>query len=277
MHDAETTAAALVDLGRMSLAFGLVDRITFHQDGRTPESDTDHTVMLGLVACGVAARHFPDLDVGLVAQYALVHDLVEVYAGDTPTLRMPSADAKAAKAQREQAAYERILKEFADRLSWVPILIASYESRLTPESRFVKALDKLLPKITHLLNGAVTIRNEGVSVAELTERYELQIGEMRTYAADFPELFELREVLVGWVLAQLDDQGATTRTVEPAAEPLFITFKVTREGEQGHPMDHIVKRIEIGPDGAADEASIGRLVDSVRREIRRKGSPGEAP
>ncbi len=48
---------AVVDLGRMALAFGRIDRITFYEDGGTPESDSDHTVMLGLVACAFAARH----------------------------------------------------------------------------------------------------------------------------------------------------------------------------------------------------------------------------
>lgn len=203
MRDPQVTADAVIALGGLSLDFGRVDRMTYHQDGITPESDTDHTVMLGLTACALAGQHFPDLNVGLVAQYALVHDLVEVHAGDTPTLRMPTADAKAAKQQREHAAYQRIEKEFVKTLPWLPILIGSYEAKATPEARFVKALDKLLPKITHLLNGAVTIRRQGMSIAELAERYEQQIGEMEAYAADFPELFELRAVLVERVLEQL--------------------------------------------------------------------------
>jgi putative hydrolase of HD superfamily len=204
VHDPHTAADAMVDLGRLALDFGRVDRITYHPDGLTPESDTDHTVMLGLIACALADRHFPDLNVGLVAQYALVHDLVEVYAGDTPTLRMPTADAKAEKQQREHEAYQRICDRFVKTLPWLPILIGGYEARVTPEARFVKALDKLLPKITHLLNGAVTIRKQGMSRAELATRYETQIAELEVYAADFPELFELRAVLVDRVLAVLD-------------------------------------------------------------------------
>lgn len=203
MGSSQKTADALVSLGDLALNFGRVDRITYHPDGLTPESDTDHTVMLGLIACALADQHFPSLNVGLIAQYALVHDLVEVYAGDTPTLRMPSADAKAEKQQREHDAYLRIKKEFVKTLPWLPILIGGYEARATPEARFVKALDKLLPKITHILNGAVTIHKQGMSGAELAVRYEAQIGELEAYAADFPELFELRAVLVDRVLTEL--------------------------------------------------------------------------
>jgi putative hydrolase of HD superfamily len=185
------------------LDFGRVDRITFHPDGVTPESDTDHTVMLGLLACALADRYFPDLSVGLIAQYALVHDLVEVYAGDTPTLQTLTTAAKAAKKSREWDAFTRIAVEFDETLPWLAVMIAQYEALTTREARFVKALDKLLPKITHILNGAVTIHQQGMSANELATRYETQIGELEAYAADFPELFDLRAVLVDRVLAQL--------------------------------------------------------------------------
>jgi 5'-deoxynucleotidase YfbR-like HD superfamily hydrolase len=196
--------AAVIALGQLSLAFGRVDRITLHEDGMTPESDTDHTVMLGLIACAFAAKYSAELqlDVGLVAQYALVHDLVEVYAGDTPTLRALSGDAKQAKADREAAAWLRIREEFAA-LPWLAATIGQYELRRTPEARYVKAMDKLLPKITHILNGCSTIHAEGMSPAALADRYHAQLLELRTYAADFPRLFTLRVELVDHVMYRM--------------------------------------------------------------------------
>jgi 5'-deoxynucleotidase YfbR-like HD superfamily hydrolase len=189
---------AVIKLGRLALAFGRVDRITFHEDGTTPESDTDHTVMLGLTACALA--YGTDLNEGLVAQYALVHDLVEVYAGDTATLRALSDEAKADKKAREQAAQDRIVREFVDTLPWVTVLLCSYERQIIREARFVRAVDKLLPKVAHIANGCATLRAQGVGVAELAARYELQERELREYAAEFPIVFELRHDLVGRVL-----------------------------------------------------------------------------
>lgn len=190
-----TTTDAVVRLGRLALAFGRVDRITYHEDGRTFESDTDHTVMLGLIGCAFAARHLPDLDLGLVAQYALIHDLAEVYAGDTPTLRI-TEDLLSAKASREARARDRITAEFGGTLPWVPEVIEAYERWATPEARYVKAMDKLLPKITHILNGGRTFRDMGMDRAELVARYGTQLEELRGYAADFPPLFDLREELI---------------------------------------------------------------------------------
>jgi 5'-deoxynucleotidase YfbR-like HD superfamily hydrolase len=201
MHDPEQTADAMINVGRLALDFGRVDRITYHPDGQTPESDTDHTVMLGLVACAIAVRHFPLLNVGLIAQYALVHDLVETYAGDTPTLQMLTAVAKAEKQAREHAAFERIIIEFGTTLPWLPLTIGEYEAKALPEARFVKALDKLLPKVTHMLNGAVTIQKQGMSRADLAARLGAEVGEIKTYADDFPELFDVYAVLAERLLA----------------------------------------------------------------------------
>lgn len=64
------------ELASLVLDFGKVDRITAHQDGVFPESDTDHTVMLGVIGVSLAKRLYNDLDLGLIAQFALVHDLV---------------------------------------------------------------------------------------------------------------------------------------------------------------------------------------------------------
>ncbi len=194
------TARSIVSLGRLALDFGHVNRITYHPDGTTPESDTDHTVMLGLVACAFAARHLPDLNLGLIAQMALVHDLVEVYAGDTPTLIQLDHNAAAAKQAREHAAYQRIYDEFAATLPWLPYTLGLYEGRTLPEARYVKAMDKLLPKITHLLNGCVTIHQQGMTYDQLADRYGTQFDELMAYAADFPPLFDLRVELVASVL-----------------------------------------------------------------------------
>ncbi|GAA3635133.1 HD domain-containing protein [Microlunatus ginsengisoli] len=188
-------AGPVVRLADLCLEFGRVERLCRHPDGVRQETDTDHTVMLGVVGCAFAARHLPWLDPGLVAQYALVHDLVEVYAGDTVTLRIDAATRRRKQAA-EAAAAARLRAEFGGALPWLPDTIAAYEDRAAPEARYVKALDKLLPKITHLLNDAVVLRDEGMGRAELAARYAAQLVELHGYASDFPPLFELRRQLL---------------------------------------------------------------------------------
>jgi len=187
---------AIIDLGKLSLLFGGVNRVTCHPDGVTPESDTDHMVMLGLFACAFAERFAPELDRGKIAQFALVHDLVEVYAGDTATGRILSEADHAGKEEREAAALARIREEFDAELPWIAETIAKYESLDTPEARFIKVVDKALPKITNILNNGVTFKGQKHNAVSGTEFLEHQRSKLSaTYGKDQSEAMMLLTVL----------------------------------------------------------------------------------
>jgi putative hydrolase of HD superfamily len=193
----------VINLGKFSLLFGRVERATFHEDGRRKETDSDHAVMLGIIACGLAERYYPELDSGLIAQFALVHDLVEAYAGDTPTLKINETE-RAAKERREKEALKRIAYEFSTAFPVIPHAISTYEAGVAPEARFVKAVDKLVPKITHILNRGATLRSQGIKKREAQETYEKQRGDLREYARDFPALLDLRDALVLRMMSELE-------------------------------------------------------------------------
>lgn len=202
-------AEAVIDLGRMALAFGRIDRTScYHPDGATKESDADHTVMLGWIAPALAARCFPHLDMGLVAQFALIHDMPEVYAGDTPTLRI-SEEGRKLKAARERGAVNRIRSEFEARLPWVPEILERYERQVEPEARFVRGLDKCLPKVVHLLDGAAGLREERMGSTELADVFGRQQADMACYVGEFTELMALRAELVARVVALVAESEAT--------------------------------------------------------------------
>lgn len=188
------TAEAVIDLGKLALKLGQVDRVTYHPDRITPESDTDHTVMLALIAPAFAAEFLPQLDAGEVTQFALVHDLVEAYAGDTPTLKI-NGEQLQEKKLREEAAANRIYNQFKDTLPWVPSMIREYERQRSPEARYVKAMDKILPKITHILNRGITLKMEGADARFLEQRLSEQLEEIRGYTADMPEVEVLYRIM----------------------------------------------------------------------------------
>lgn len=194
----------------LALKFGQVERATYHQDGTRPETDTDHTVMLGLISCSLAERvntkrtetelseesitdgcRLEFLNVGLVAQFALIHDLVEALAGDTDMLD-PSPQKLADKERRERKALAEIRRRTV-RLPWVAATIDAYDRQELPEARFVRAVDKIMPKLTMALNrgAGVVERQDPAKVPELNQA---QIEKLRsTYAADMPEVIELLE------------------------------------------------------------------------------------
>jgi 5'-deoxynucleotidase YfbR-like HD superfamily hydrolase len=202
-----SAAHAVINLGALALKFARVNRVTYHEDGRTPESDTDHTVMLGLIACAYAARYATHLDVGKIAAFSLIHDLVEVYAGDTPTVTKVAWDKKK-KHEREMRALKRIQKEFSQTLPWIHKTIAQYESLKDPEARFVKTMDKVMPKITHFLNGGKTLKKYGYTPQEHKADLDTQRNmTMAHYTYDQKEALkiydEVRVVLYNMLTREL--------------------------------------------------------------------------
>ncbi len=200
--------AKLLELASFILDFGKVNRKTCHQDGEYPESDTDHTVALGIIGASLAKKMYPDLDIGRVTQFALVHDLVEVYAGDTPTLVLRGSGEEffREKEGRETEAFERIKNEFGGEFSWIPETIEQYERLDTKEARFIKVLDKVLPKFTVLLNKAKAVnKSKYVTKTEVEKTFALQREKLNKIAPDMPELLELWEYFVAEELKLIKD------------------------------------------------------------------------
>lgn len=169
-------------LAALSLRFARVDRASRHPDGVRPETDADHTVMLALVACAFAAARAPRLDLGLIAQFSTVHDLVEAYSGDVMSLGM-STETRRAKEEGERVALERIRREFAT-LPWIAGTIDAYERLDAEEARFVKILDKAVAILTHLLNGGAALRGLGIHFAQAHAAH-LRLRE--TMALEYPQ------------------------------------------------------------------------------------------
>lgn len=170
--------SAIIELAQLSLAFGRVERQTAHADGR-PESDTDHTVMLGWIAPALAelvnvAHGFQRYNVGLIAQYALIHDMPEVYAGDTPTIRLTETEAMV-KEEKEAVAAAKLRAQFRNRLPWVARMVREYESQWRQEAKFVRAVDKLLPKIVYLVDNGASLRRGNVT----KEEFSLMVAKQR--------------------------------------------------------------------------------------------------
>jgi 5'-deoxynucleotidase YfbR-like HD superfamily hydrolase len=195
-------ADAVTDLGGIATAFAAVDRTCcYWPDLTTPESDTDHTVMAAWVAPALAARLYPGrLDPALVTEFAVVHDAVEALCGDTPTLRIDEAGL-AAKADRERAAAGEWQRRFAGRLPWIADRIERYEAQQEPEARFVRAVDKILPRIIHAGDQCRGLHEIGMSEAELAGTMDRTAASMARYAGDFPELLDLAAELARRTLA----------------------------------------------------------------------------
>lgn len=123
------------------------------------ENDAEHSYQVAMVSWFVAERLEVQINQQLLLEYALVHDLVEVYAGDTDMF-ISSEEHRASKPQKEAAALEKIKKEFLEFPSLTERL-EGYEHLIDLESKIVCLVDKLLPDLAiYLSDDDYYIRNK---------------------------------------------------------------------------------------------------------------------
>jgi putative hydrolase of HD superfamily len=140
-------------------------RVTF-ADRR--ENDAEHSWHLALTVMILAEHAEPGLDLLRTLQMVLIHDLVEIDAGDT--IAYADATAKAAQAERERAAAERLFGMLpGGQGAWLRALWDEFEARQTRESRFARALDRVQPILQNAASGGVTWRENGITPQRVRE------------------------------------------------------------------------------------------------------------
>ena len=170
-------------------------------DGSRRENTAEHSWHLGIAALVLAPFASESIDLGVTVAMALVHDIVEIDAGDT--FAYDEADGAATKQAREEAAADRLFgllpaatgRRFRE-------LWDEYERGDTPEARFVMAIDRLAPMMLNLAEGASTWREHGITRSRVIARNGPHIEK------SLPDAWRT-------VLAQLDD-AVVNGVVDPA-------------------------------------------------------------
>ncbi|SRR6266545_293238 len=136
-------------------------RQTLLMDGSRRENSAEHSWHLALMAVVLAEHAGGAVDQRRVLEMLLLHDVVEVDAGDTFAFDLV---ANHSRAEREQAAAVRLFgllpgeQGHALRALW-----EEFESGATPEARFANALDRLEPLLCNYLTQGGTWKRYGVA------------------------------------------------------------------------------------------------------------------
>ena len=195
-------------LDELACSYADVRRLTRARDGEF-ETDASHSLHVALLALPYAAENYPDLDQSKLAIYALIHDIVEGYAGNVPSFGA-SEDRMRQKAIDETAALDTIEEKFSFRYPHFVAMIFGYEHLVDDEAKFIKTFDKMDPGFTHLYN------NGGVITIELgiTTSDNLMIGyhdvtlSMMAYSAHYPLVMKDRDEIHRRVINAIDWQSA---------------------------------------------------------------------
>lgn len=189
-----STASIVLELGGLAMKFSQVER-TPRYDEKTRESDVEHSYMLALVAGELAHRLYPnELDGGKIMKYAIVHDLIEIKTGDVATFQL-SGDELQQKEATEQEALESLLSELPP---FTRDALYDYEQQRDKESRFVRAVDKLLPIVVDILGAGQKVMNEDYGVKDgsgLATAHDGLRKKMRDRFSEFPQVVDDHSLL----------------------------------------------------------------------------------
>ncbi len=179
----------LLDLQKLLEAFSRIERVTHrqHLKGFVPENDTEHSYNLAMTAWFLSP-HFPSLDRDLLIRLALVHDLVEIHAGDTYVYADEATIAS--KHDREAAALERLRVDWSDFPELVDAIIA-YEERSSEEATFIYALDKIMPIMQIYISDGYTWKKEGITPERLDSIKRDKVSLSPHIKPYYDQLYEL--------------------------------------------------------------------------------------
>ena len=121
-----------------------IGRQTYLSDGERKENDAEHAWHLAIMTLLLAEHAREPIDVLKTVKMLLIHDIVEIDAGDTYAY---DEEAKQTQADRELLAAKRIFGLLpADQGEDLMALWREFEEQKTPEARFARTMDNLQPQ-----------------------------------------------------------------------------------------------------------------------------------
>lgn len=146
-------------------------RQTHISDHGRNENDAEHAWHMAIMAYLLREYSNEPIDITRVMLMCLIHDVVEIDAGDTYAY---DTEGKKTQKAREEAAKERLYSMLPDdQKEELMAIFEEFEAWETPEAKFARAMDNLQPLLLNNSNGGGDWRSHEVSADQV---YGRQIG-----------------------------------------------------------------------------------------------------
>lgn len=160
----EKQIAFLIEVDKVKNIF----RQTYLADGKRKENDAEHSWHLALAAVLLKEHMAEDVDLGRVMTMALIHDLVEIDAGDTYAYDMEGA---ATKREREVKAAKRIFGILPeDQGIYFRELWDEFEEYETADAKYAHLLDNFQPLLLNDASEGKSWEEHGVHKSQVCRR-----------------------------------------------------------------------------------------------------------
>ena len=145
-----------------------IGRQTYLSDASRKENDAEHSWHLALMAVLLGEYANEKIDILKFITMVLIHDVVEIDAGDTYAY---DEGAKTTQRAREEAAADRIFNILPkDQAEYMRELWEEFEERKTPEAQFARTLDNTQPVMLNDATDGLAWREHEVKLSQFMGR-----------------------------------------------------------------------------------------------------------
>lgn len=145
-------------------------RQTYLADGMRKENDAEHAWHMALFVMVLSEYANEDIDVLKTMKIVLIHDLIEIYAGDTYAYDSKGNESKRG---RELAVADRLFNILPkDQAEEFRALWDEFEENITPEARFANTMDKIQPLMLNNASEGRSWEEHGVHASQVYGRNE---------------------------------------------------------------------------------------------------------
>lgn len=147
-----------------------IGRQTYLSDASRKENDAEHSWHLAMMVLLLHEYSNVPIDVSRTMAMVLIHDIIEIDAGDTYAY---DEKGNQSKRERELKAAERIFHLLPDdQASYVRGLWDEFEEKKTPEAKFANAVDKIQPTMLNDASEGKSWIEHGVHLEQILKRNE---------------------------------------------------------------------------------------------------------
>ncbi|MAF72249.1 MAG: hydrolase [Alteromonas sp.] len=144
-------------------------QITLPLDNDRQENSAEHSWHVALMATTLAPFAAQPIDISRVVRMILIHDVVEIDAGDL--FAFQEAAEHEAQAEKELAAAKRIFGLLPVPLNQELLALwLEFEEAETPDAEFAKAMDRVLPVFQNMQNQGGSWKKHGVTREKIAQR-----------------------------------------------------------------------------------------------------------
>ena len=165
-----------------------IEREIFISNLKRKESDAEHTWHSAMILFLLEKELKEEVNILKAFKMVLIHDIIEIYAGDTFAF---DKEGRKSKKDREEKAAEKLFSQLPDDLrKELYELWKEYEEGITPESKIIKAIDKIQPMLSNLCSQGKSWKLKKVTYKDIDDYVKRFIEKNKVIKEIYEELLK---------------------------------------------------------------------------------------